>query len=64
MSNIKHLLFTLIFLSGSLGISAQITLSMKDKPLKEVIRQIEKVSDYRFFYNNDLAGLKKSVWSQ
>ena len=61
MSNIKHLLFTLIFLSGSLGISAQITLSMKDKPLKEVIRQIEKVSDYRFFYNNDLAGLKKSV---
>ena len=29
----------------------QITLTMKDKPLKKVIKQIEKVSEYRFFYN-------------
>jgi hypothetical protein len=39
----------------------QITLTMKDKPLKKVIKQIEKVSEYRFFYNEDLASLNKPV---
>ena len=39
----------------------QITLTMKDKPLKKVIKQIEKVSEYRFFYNEELANLNKPV---
>ena len=39
----------------------QITLTMKDKPLKKVIKQIEKVSEYRFFYNEELANLNKAV---
>jgi TonB-linked SusC/RagA family outer membrane protein len=65
MSNIKHLfsriLYIIIFLSSSLSVMGQITLTMKDKPLKKVIKQIEKVSEYRFFYNEDLANLNKSV---
>ena len=65
MSNIKHLfsriLYIIIFLSGSLSVMGQVTLIMKDKPLKNVIKQIEKVSEYRFFYNEDLASLNKPV---
>ncbi|MDR0835131.1 MAG: carboxypeptidase-like regulatory domain-containing protein, partial [Tannerella sp.] len=40
---------------------SQINLSFKNKPLKEVIKEIEKVSEYRFFYNDNLPELKKSV---
>jgi TonB-dependent SusC/RagA subfamily outer membrane receptor len=40
---------------------SQISLSFKDKPLKEAIKEIEKVSEYRFFYNDNLPELKKSV---
>lgn len=65
MSNIKHLfsriLYIIIFLLGSLNVMGQITLTIKNQPLKKVIKQIEKVSEYRFFYNNDLADLNKSV---
>ena len=65
MSNIKHLfsriLYIIIFLSSSLNAMGQITLTMKDKPLKKVIKQIEKVSEYRFFYNEELANLNKPV---
>lgn len=65
MSNIKHLfsriLYIIIFLSSSLSVMGQITLTMKDKPLKKVIKQIEKVSEYRFFYNEELANLNKPV---
>lgn len=29
---------------------AQITLSVKQQPVREVIKEIERISDYRFFY--------------
>jgi hypothetical protein len=40
---------------------AHISLSIKNKPVREVIRDIEKTSDYRFFYNDDLPGLDANV---
>lgn len=65
MSNIKHLfiqvLCIIVFLCCSQTAMSQITLTVKDKPLKEVIREIERISDYSFFYNNNLAGLNKTV---
>lgn len=41
--------------------AARISLSTKNKPVREVIRTIEKTSDYRFFYNDDLPGLGTNV---
>ncbi|MDR0430591.1 MAG: TonB-dependent receptor, partial [Tannerellaceae bacterium] len=39
----------------------QITLSIKNKQVREVLKSIEKTSDYRFFYNDDLPGLEANV---
>lgn len=66
MSNIKQLLkrgLICILLFGASGTMsfAQITLTMKNRTVREVIKEIEKKSDYRFFYNEDLAGLNKTV---
>ena len=46
--------------SGTI-LSAQIFLSMQNKSTREVIREIEKVSDYRFFYNDNLSGLNTKI---
>ena len=46
--------------SGTI-LSAQISLSMQNKSTREVIREIEKVSDYRFFYNDNLSGLNTKI---
>ena len=41
--------------------SAQISLHMSDRPVAEVIKQIEKSTSYRFFYNSNLDGMRKNV---
>ena len=46
--------------SGTI-LSAQISLSMQNKSTREVIREIEKASDYRFFYNDNLSGLDTRI---
>lgn len=66
MSNIKQQVKKGVLCAFFLGISgfaamAQITLSLKNKPVREVIKEIEKKSDYRFFYNDDLSGLNNQV---
>lgn len=66
MSNIKQhakRAFLCALLLGTSGVAsiAQITLSLKNKPVREVIKEIEKKSDYRFFYNDDLNGLNQNV---
>jgi TonB-linked SusC/RagA family outer membrane protein len=66
MSNIKKLFLWVpacifvLTLSGFTSVT-QITLSIKNKSVKEVIKEIEKNSDYRFFYNDDLTGLNTVV---
>jgi type II secretory pathway component GspD/PulD (secretin) len=51
----------LLIFSGYAAMTAQITLSIKNKQVWEVIKSIEKTSDYRFFYNDDLPGLEANV---
>jgi hypothetical protein len=67
MSNIKQFLLQtmlcglLLSLALHATAAARISLSTKNKPVREVIRTIEKTSDYRFFYNDDLPGLGTNV---
>jgi len=42
-------------------VNAQINLSASNQALREVVKEIEKNSDYRFFYNDDLSGLAAKV---
>ena len=41
----------LLFALFTLNIQAQITVDIKNKPLKEAIKTIERSSNYSFFYN-------------
>ena len=66
MSNMKHLfkqmvILTLLLTFPLLEIHAQITINMKDKPASEVVKQIEKVSKYRFFYKKGLPGMSTPI---
>ncbi len=38
---------------------AQITVDLKNQPLKEILREIERKSPYKFFYSEDLNGMDK-----
>ncbi|MCL1934017.1 MAG: TonB-dependent receptor [Candidatus Azobacteroides sp.] len=40
---------------------SQITVDIKDKPIKEVLKEIESKSSFKFFYNSDLNELNKNV---
>lgn len=67
MSNFKHsffraLLYALL-LSGfsAAAVAAQISLSVKNKPMREVIKEIEETTEYRFFYNDEIKGLNSPV---
>ena len=66
MSNMKHLFKQMVFLTilltfPLLEIHAQITIHIKDKPASEVVKQIEKVSKYRFFYKKGLLGMTTPI---
>lgn len=50
----------IFFLSASVAL-AQITLRMQNRTAREVIKEIEKNSSYRFFYNDDLSGLDTRI---
>jgi len=39
---------------------AQITVNIQNKPLREALKEIERVSQYKFFYNESLPGLEKN----
>lgn len=40
---------------------AQITVNVQNKTLREVLSELEKVSNYKFFYNESLPGLNKKT---
>lgn len=66
MSNIKQFLIWaflcgILLVSSSIAAISQISLTMKNRPVREVIKEIEKVSDYRFFYNDELSDLNKII---
>lgn len=62
MSNLKHFitkaaLLGLLSMVFGLSAFAQISLSVQNKPIREIMKEIEKQSDYRFFYSNDYPAL-------
>ncbi len=50
------LLFLALF---STGLTAQITVDVSNKSIKEILKEVETKSEYRFFYNESLKGLDK-----
>lgn len=53
----------IVFLSGlfSLTANAQVTVSIKDRPLTEALVQLEQASGYNFFYSSTLPGKDSAV---
>lgn len=56
--SIKLILLILI-LTPSLF--AQITIHVKNQSIRQTLKEIERLSNYKFFYNNDLSSLDKAV---
>ncbi|MBP1641071.1 MAG: TonB-dependent receptor, partial [Bacteroidetes bacterium] len=50
-----------LFMSCATAGFAQITLTTKNQTIRQAIHLIEKYSEYRFFYNNSLPGLEKTI---
>ena len=57
----KRLIYLLLCMFFSMGTYAQISLDIKDKAVKEVLKEIEKTSNYNFFYSENLKNLDKIV---
>ncbi len=57
-TRILSLFCLLLFTSG---LFSQITVGVKDVTIKDAIKEIERVSPYKFFYNENLKGLEKIV---
>lgn len=53
------IVFLFAFISTS--VFAQVTVSVKQQTIKQALRAIEKNTDYRFFYSNQLPDLDKTV---
>lgn len=58
LKRISHI-FLMLLISGSLF--SQITVDIKNKPIKDALKEVENKSSFKFFYNNDLKGLDKIV---
>ena len=55
------LLATVAFFFAVFQMSAQVSLSVKNKEIRVAIQQIEKSGEYRFFYSSDLPGLDNII---
>jgi len=61
-SSIQHLRLLWIFIfifSASLSMHSQITINVKNEPIRQIIKTIEKKSGYKFFFNDDFTTLNK-----
>ncbi|WP_294082995.1 TonB-dependent receptor [Proteiniphilum sp. UBA5384] len=56
----KTILCLLLWLITS-QVFSQITINVQNQPLVEALKAVERVSDYRFFYNETLPELEKST---
>lgn len=59
--SMRLICLTLMAFFSATNLYAQISLDIKNKTVKEVLKEIEKVSDYNFFYSENLKGLDKNV---
>lgn len=57
----KPVIFLLFLFMTTSTAFAQITVNLQNRPLRETLKEIEKVSDYKFFYNESLPDLEKIV---
>lgn len=57
----KMMSLSLLIVASVSSASAQITLDVSNRPVTEVVKQIEKSTSYRFFYNSNLDGMHKNV---
>lgn len=53
--------FVLLFCATWTTAQAQVSVSIKNKPLKEALTMLEKQSGYRFFYSSTLPGTEQTV---
>lgn len=60
-SDILSIIFFIIILFAASNTFAQITLNEKNTSIRQIIKIIEKHSEYRFFYNDDFEGLNKTT---
>lgn len=51
------ILILLICISSSISAFSQISVDAKDQTIRQILRTIERSSEYKFFYNNDLSSL-------
>lgn len=61
-ARIQHLRFIWIAvfaLGMAIGTSAQITVKAKNVPIRQILKTIEKNTEYKFFYNDNFAALDK-----
>lgn len=59
-SMVKFAIFISIWIMA-LPSLAQISVNIQNRPLRQVLKEVEKVSEYRFFYNESLAQLEKNT---
>ncbi len=52
---------SLIIPAGFIQAQTSVSLNFKDTPLKEVLKSVEKQTDYTFVYNNNLINANKNV---
>lgn len=55
-----YLLLAGLFLY-TFSVTAQVTLSVRNQPVRQIIQQVERASGYSFFFNNELPDLTKTV---
>src|ERR1035437_9605789 len=61
-AKIQHLRFIwmAVFALGiAIGTSAQVTVKAKNVPIRQILKTIEKNTEYKFFYNDNFAALDK-----
>ena len=58
------LFILLLVVAISLPSFSQITINVRNKTLRQALNEVEKVSDYRFFYNESLAVLNRNTTIQ
>ena len=60
----KMVVLILLLAYPIISLYAQITINMKNKSASEIVKQIEKVSQYRFFYKKGLSGMETLITVQ
>jgi len=59
----KFVILLLLWTVASQSFS-QISVNVKNKPFRQTLKEIERVSDYRFFYNESLKALDNNITIQ